>query len=264
MPIVRILLFIFLVGAGTDLLGQINPDPGTGLQNYFTSWYKDAIKNSKKSKRRGLEKEVVSLYLVAVNGSVGEAGDRIFLSGVRPPRGKFSLVQNQLNYIVIEKFPISTQSDPDGYSSGWRAIYDSLRANPKPKEHLLDRINIHPDKFVVPGLPLSEEKNKELWDFMEGDSVSQKNTEEPWTSTESRMKSGARYKWLSEWVSLIEPHWGYRWIYRSFPIISDVYVDKKATQALLGYRIHNGGGYAHFKKIKTGWVLTESRITILQ
>lgn len=260
----QLVLFFFL-GFSFSAAAQIVPDPVTGLKGYFEGWYKDAAERSVVEKRRGrLEREVVSLYLTAVNGYLNADGNRVFVERSIPPTGNYSLVQNSLNYQVVKKFPSSPAGDLYGYSSGWGAVVDSIRWDTTTTRNI-EPLAIHPDRFRAPGLPLYGGKDQEIRAFLDGDTAIRKtNEEEMWREEPSKMITGQRFEWVSAWIRLIQPHWGNRWIYKSFPIVRDVVIDKRATQALFTYRTHNGGGYAHYKKTKRGWVLTESRITLMQ
>jgi hypothetical protein len=247
-------------------LAQIVPDPSSGLEGYFEGWYKEAARAAKKSKKKkGIEKEIISLYLAAVNGRAGSDGNTEHLSRVMPPRGKYSLVQNFLFYHVVEQLPERGKEDYYNPSRGWAEVIDSIAQAMYSSEKMMEPLRIHPDKFRVPGLPLDEKRNKELREFLDADVAKKENSEnDPWAEPAERMVRGKHFDMISQWVGLIQPHWGNRWIYKSFPTVSVIIIDKKSTQALLRYGIHNGGGYAHFKKTKSGWEPTESRINILQ
>lgn len=262
----RSLLVFFLAGISLAGSSQIVPDSTDGLKKYFEDWYKEAVRRAGAAKKKSkTERQVISLYLTAVNGYLDSTGNRVFVERAIPPDGKFSLVQNWLNYSVVKKFPEGPKDDPFGYSAGWRDFADSMRTATYGLDRKIEPLAIHPDKFRVPGLPLYEGKDSEIGGFLAGDSVDKKDPSvDAWRGETSRMVMGKRFEWVSAWIRLIEPHWGNHWIYRSFPIIRDIVIDEKAKQALLSYSIHNGGGYAYFKKGKSGWVLVESRITIMQ
>lgn len=246
---------------------QIIPDSAAGLQPYFNTWYKEAKGQSKGiKKRKGIERAVLSLYLFAVNGGTDSLGNRIMLERLVPPEGSYSLVQNRLNYRVVERFPsVPKNTAYYGGGDGWQAVVDSLRSDNTLVEHIIEPLQIDPDLFRVKGLPLSVKQEQEIQGFLESDTSGQKEmVGGVYVENPNGMIRGQNFRLLGDWVTLIQPHWGTRWIYKSFPIISDVIIESGAKQALLTYHIHNGGGYAHFKKTKTGWVLTESRITIMQ
>lgn len=263
--LVKISILFILFPFALSLNAQAIPESTAGVEQYFNAWYKEAVKKSKSvKKRKGIEKEVIDLYVTAVNGTVDETGNPANLERLRPPQGRFSLIQTGLNYRVFDNFPKEPGYNPLEYSKGWREIIDSLRWDTLSKEHVMDPVGVHPDRFRVPGLPLYEGRDKAIREFLEGDTAYAQKTNDGWPDDRSGLVRGKRFELLSGKIGLIEPHWGNRWIYRSFPIISDIYISKDATQALLNYRTHNGGGYAYYKKSKSGWILGESQITMMQ
>ncbi len=242
---------------------QVVPDKPRQVKNYFRSWYQEAVKTSKK--RVGLEDQILSLYLTAVNGYSAPSGNVEHLSRVIPPGGKYSLVQNALTYLVIDQFPARVHGDYASQPRGWGAVIDSISLALLNSEKVIEPLSIHPNKYRVPGLPLNDKRNKELGELLDKDLVEKGGSgKESWVEPTERLVRGRRFELVSGYIDLIQPHWGNRWIYRSFPTIQLIIIDKSATQALLRYGIHNGGGYAHFEKTEFGWRPTESTINILQ
>ena len=79
-----------------------------------------------------------------------------------------------------------------------------------------------------------------------------------------RPVQGESWSRVGQWINLLEPHWRNKWIFRSFPTVSGILIDKKRTQAVVKYGIHNGGGIARYRKEGKKWILIESRINIMQ
>jgi len=236
--------------------------PTLGLEPWFKSWYEESKNLSQKTKiTNRMDKEVVALYLTAVNGKTGESGEVEGVSRAIFPTGKYRLVQSNLEYVVVPEFPKEPPPDMYGVSLDWSGFYDRYLYNDSVKKRVWDPFVLSPNKYRTPGLALSQKRMEELSTFLEKDI----KTENDQTGIyPERPVMGESAKQVSEWINLIVPHWRNRWIFRSFPTVHGILIDKKRTQAILKYGIHNGGGVARYRKEGKEWVLVESRINILQ
>lgn len=208
-----------------------------------------------------MDKEVVALYLSVVNGKMGESGEVEGVSRAIFPTGKYRIVQPILEYVVVPEFPKEPPPDMDGVYMDWSGFYDRYLYNDTVKKRIWDPFALDPEKYRTTGLVLSQKRMEELSVFLEKDI---KTESEQTGITPDRPVMGENARLVEQWVNLIVPHWRNRWIFRSFPTVNGILIDKKRTQAILKYGIHNGGGIARYRKEGKGWVLEESRINIMQ
>lgn len=208
-----------------------------------------------------MDKEVIKLYLTIVNGTVGESGEIEGVSRAKFPSGRYSVVGAALSYVVIPEFPKEAPQDYNGVSVDWSGLYDKYLYNDSIPKRTWDPFALDPKSYRVPGLVLTTKRMQDLTDYLEKDL----KTESTQTGTyPDRPVRGESWKMVGGWINLMEPHWRNRWIFRSFPTVGGILIDKKRTQAVVKYGIHNGGGIARYRKEGKKWVLVESRINIMQ
>lgn len=217
---------------------------------------------AKKTKIKGeMDKEVIKLYLTVVNGTKGESGAIEGVSRAIFPTGRYGVVGPGLTHAVILAFPTEPGESMADVSVSWGGLYDSYLYNDSVRKRTWGLFVLDPDKYRVPGLALTQGRMRDIASFLEKDI----KTDSAHTGIyPDRPVRGESWRLMGGWINLMEPHWRNRWIFRSFPGVSGILIDRARTQAVLKYSIHSGGGIAGYKKENGVWVLVESRITIMQ
>jgi hypothetical protein len=196
-----------------------------------------------------------------VNGTAGESGEIEGVTRARFPSGRYSVVGGSLSYAVIPAFPKEVPQDYYGVSVDWGGLYDKYLYDDSIQKRTWDPFALNPKSYRVPGLVLTSKRMQELGEFLEKDVTVENAATGIYPERPVR---GESWRLVGQWINLMEPHWRNRWIFRSFPSVSGILIDKKRTQAVINYKIHNGGGIARYRKEGKKWVLVESRINIMQ
>lgn len=256
------ILLVLAVFLSTCCSAQISVHPTLGLKPWFDAWYAASTKSAKKMKIKGrIEKEVINLYLTIVNGTPTDSEGVEGVAGARFPSRTYRATQPTLTFSVIPAFPAESPENGFFSTSEWESLFEKYMYNDSVPKKTWDVFALKPEAYRVPGLVLTQEKSIEIQGFLDQDIRADSLQTGIYPERPVR---GERWEQLKEWINLIEPHWRNRWIFRSFPVVQGILIDKKRTGAVVQYRTHNGGGVAVYRKEGARWQQVNSRITTLQ